>query len=135
VFRLQNRTFALARSASGYPGLNYDLNFFEHGRYRKIINETEQAQLSLQHYRCSAGSADHGYYGLVLLNISSVGNAFKEDIRMSAYLRTLNKDTIGQIQQFISSRPYAKNVVYVDKKSPNRSGTKRITKTGPRSLM
>ncbi|MEO8173865.1 MAG: permease-like cell division protein FtsX [Sediminibacterium sp.] len=58
-----------------------------------------------------------GIMGWFFLNISSVGNAFKEDIRMSAYLRTLNKDTIGQIQQFISSRPYAKNVVYVDKKS------------------
>lgn len=56
-----------------------------------------------------------GIMGWFFLNISSVGNAFKEDIRLSAYLRTLNKDTIGQIQQFISSRPYAKNVVYVDK--------------------
>ena len=27
----------------------------------------------------------------------------------------MNKDTIGQIQQFISSKPYAKGVVYVDK--------------------
>ncbi len=58
-----------------------------------------------------------GIMGWFFLNISSVGNAFKEDIRMSAYLRTLNKDTIGQIQQFIASRPYAKNVTYVDKNS------------------
>ena len=58
-----------------------------------------------------------GIMGWFFLNISSVGNAFKEDIRLSAYLRTLNKDTIGQIQQFIASRPYAKNVVYIDKKS------------------
>lgn len=58
-----------------------------------------------------------GIMGWFFLNISSVGNAFKEDIRMSAYLRTLNKDTISQIQQFISHQPYAKNVVYVDKKS------------------
>jgi cell division transport system permease protein len=58
-----------------------------------------------------------GIMGWFFLNISSVGNAFKEDIRMSAYLRTLNKDTIGQIQQFIASRPYAKNVVYIDKGS------------------
>jgi cell division transport system permease protein len=56
-----------------------------------------------------------GIMGWFFLNISSVGNAFKEDIRMSAYLRTLNKDTIGQIQQFIATKPYAKNVVYVDK--------------------
>jgi cell division transport system permease protein len=58
-----------------------------------------------------------GIMGWFFLNLTSVGNAFKEDIRMSAYLRTLNKDTIGQIQQFISSRPYAKNVTYVDKNS------------------
>jgi len=58
-----------------------------------------------------------GIMGWFFLNISSVGNAFKEDIRLSAYLRTLNKDTIGQIQQFIASRPYSKNVLYVDKNS------------------
>ncbi|MBV9986422.1 MAG: hypothetical protein JO301_02010 [Chitinophagaceae bacterium] len=58
-----------------------------------------------------------GIMGWFFLNLNSVGNAFKEDIRMSAYLRTLNKDTIGQIQQFIASRPYAKNVTYVDKNS------------------
>ncbi len=58
-----------------------------------------------------------GIMGWFFLNISSVGNAFKEDIRMSAYLRTLNKDTIGQIQQFIAGKPYAKNVTYVDKKT------------------
>lgn len=56
-----------------------------------------------------------GIMGWFFLNIKSVGNTFKEDIRMSAYLRTLNKDTISQIQQFIASRPYAKNVFYVDK--------------------
>jgi cell division transport system permease protein len=58
-----------------------------------------------------------GIMGWFFLNISSVGNAFKEDIRMSAYLRTLNKDTIGQIQQYIAGQPYAKNVVYIDKKA------------------
>jgi cell division transport system permease protein len=58
-----------------------------------------------------------GIMGWFFLNISSVGNAFKEDIRLSAYLRTLNKDTIGQIQQFIAGKPYAKNVTYVDKAS------------------
>jgi len=58
-----------------------------------------------------------GIMGWFFLNIQSVGNAFKEDIRISAYLRTLNKDTIGQIQAFISSQPFAKNVTYVDKES------------------
>lgn len=56
-----------------------------------------------------------GIMGWFFLNINSVGNAFKEDIRLSAYLRTLNKDTIGQIQQYISKQPFAKNVTYVDK--------------------
>jgi cell division transport system permease protein len=58
-----------------------------------------------------------GIMGWFFLNVNSVGNAFKEDIRLSAYLRTLNKDTIGQIQQFIASKPYAKDVIYVDKNS------------------
>ncbi|MDO9156302.1 MAG: permease-like cell division protein FtsX, partial [Sediminibacterium sp.] len=53
--------------------------------------------------------------GWFFLNLNSVGNTFKEDIRLSAYMRTLNKDTIAQIQQFIAAKPYAKNVVYVDK--------------------
>ncbi|MDQ2753578.1 MAG: permease-like cell division protein FtsX, partial [Bacteroidota bacterium] len=30
-------------------------------------------------------------------------------------LRTMNKDTIKQIQQFITGQPYAKNVQYIDK--------------------
>ena len=58
-----------------------------------------------------------GIMGWFFLNINSVGNAFKEDIRLSAYLRTLNKDTIGQIQLYISKQPFAKNVTYVDKNS------------------
>lgn len=56
-----------------------------------------------------------GIMGWFFLNINSVGNAFKEDIRLSAYLRTQNKDTIGQIQQYIVNQPFAKNVTYVDK--------------------
>lgn len=56
-----------------------------------------------------------GIMGWFFLNINSVGNAFKEDIRLSAYLRTQNKDTIGQIQQYIAHQPFAKNVTYVDK--------------------
>ena len=34
-----------------------------------------------------------GVLGWMFLNFKSVGNSFKEDIRISAYLRTLNKDT------------------------------------------
>jgi cell division transport system permease protein len=58
-----------------------------------------------------------GVMGWMLLNFSKVGNAFKEDIRMSAYLRTQNKDTIAQIQQFITSQPFAKDVKYIDKEA------------------
>ena len=56
-----------------------------------------------------------GVLGWMFLNFKSVGNSFKEDIRISAYLRTLNKDTIGMVQQYITSKPYAKNVTYVNK--------------------
>lgn len=58
-----------------------------------------------------------GVMGWVLLNFSKVGNTFKEDIRISAYLRTQNKDTITQIQQFIAAQPFAKDVKYIDKEA------------------
>ncbi len=58
-----------------------------------------------------------GIMGWFFLNINSVGNTFKEDIRVSAYLRTLNKDTISQIQAFIAERPYTKTVTYVNKQT------------------
>jgi len=56
-----------------------------------------------------------GIMGWLFLNLAQAGNAFKEDIRISAYLRTRNKDSVAQIQQYIASQPYAKNVEYVDK--------------------
>ena len=49
-----------------------------------------------------------GLMGWIFLNFRQVGNSFKEDIRISAYLRTMNKDTISMIQQFVSKQPYAK---------------------------
>ena len=58
-----------------------------------------------------------GVMGWLLLNFTRVSNTFKENIRISAYLRTQNKDTIAQIQNFISSQPYAKDVQYVNKES------------------
>ncbi|MBG9376405.1 hypothetical protein I5907_09185 [Panacibacter sp. DH6] len=58
-----------------------------------------------------------GVMGWMLLNFSKVGNTFKEDIRISAYLRTQNKDTIAQIQQFIAGQPFAKDVKYIDKEA------------------
>lgn len=58
-----------------------------------------------------------GVMGWVFLNFGRVGNSFKEDIRISAYLRTQNKDTIAQIQQFIAAQPYAKDVQYINKET------------------
>lgn len=58
-----------------------------------------------------------GVMGWLLLNFTRVSNTFKENIRISAYLRTQNKDTIAQIQNFITSQPYAKDVEYVNKES------------------
>jgi len=58
-----------------------------------------------------------GIMGWFFLNVKQAGNLFKEDIRFSAYLRTQNKDSISQIQQFIAKQPYAKEVTYVNKES------------------
>lgn len=56
-----------------------------------------------------------GIMGWLFLNLHSIGDNFKEDIRISVYLRTSDKNSIGSIQQFIASEPYAKNVEYVNK--------------------
>jgi cell division transport system permease protein len=61
-----------------------------------------------------------GVMGWILLNFSRVGNTFKEDIRISAYLRTQNQDTITSIQQFIAAQPYAKDVEYINKESAKK---------------
>lgn len=58
-----------------------------------------------------------GVMGWMLLNFSKVGPAFKEDIRLSAYLRTQNKDTIAQIKEFITTQPFAKDVQYINKEA------------------
>ncbi|MDE3234928.1 MAG: permease-like cell division protein FtsX [Bacteroidota bacterium] len=58
-----------------------------------------------------------GIMGWVFLNFERAGKAFKEDIKLQAFLRTANKDTISQIQQFISKQPYAKDVQYVNKET------------------
>jgi cell division transport system permease protein len=56
-----------------------------------------------------------GIMGWLFLNLHSIGDNFKEDIRISVYLRTSDKNNIGKIQQYIASQPYAKNVEYVNK--------------------
>jgi len=61
-----------------------------------------------------------GVMGWLFLNFNQLGNSLKEDIRISAYLRTQNKDTIAQIQSYITSQPYAKNVQYVNKETAKK---------------
>ncbi len=56
-----------------------------------------------------------GIMGWLFLNLHSIGDNFKEDIRISVYLRTSDKNAIGKIQQYIASQPYAKNVEYINK--------------------
>jgi len=58
-----------------------------------------------------------GIMGWIFLNFERAGQVFKEDIKLQAFLRTANKDTIGQIQQYIAHQPYAKDVQYVNKES------------------
>jgi cell division transport system permease protein len=56
-----------------------------------------------------------GIMGWLFLNLHSIGDNFKEDIRISVYLRTSDKNAIGKVQQYIASQPYAKNVEYINK--------------------
>lgn len=56
-----------------------------------------------------------GIMGWLFLNLHSIGDNFKEDIRISVYLKSTDKNVIGKIQGFIAGQPYAKNVEYVDK--------------------
>ena len=56
-----------------------------------------------------------GILGWIFLNFSAVGNTFKEDIRISAYLRASCKDSIAQLLQYITAKTYAKNVQYFNK--------------------
>jgi cell division transport system permease protein len=56
-----------------------------------------------------------GIMGWLFLNLQAIGDNFKEDIRISVYLRSSDKNTIGKIQQYIAGQDYAKNVEYVNK--------------------
>jgi cell division transport system permease protein len=61
-----------------------------------------------------------GIMGWFFLNSKEIATKFKEDIRINVYLRTLNKDTIGQIQQYIATQPFAKDVRYVNKEEAKK---------------
>jgi cell division transport system permease protein len=56
-----------------------------------------------------------GIMGWLFLNLRTIGDHFKEDIRISVYLKSTNKNTIGKLQAYIAGQPYAKNVEYVNK--------------------
>jgi cell division transport system permease protein len=56
-----------------------------------------------------------GIMGWLFLNLQSIGDSFKEDIRISVYVRTADKNTVGAIEKFIAIQPYAKNVEYINK--------------------
>jgi cell division transport system permease protein len=56
-----------------------------------------------------------GIMGWLFLNLHSIGDNFKEDIRISIYLRTADQSSIASIEKYISGQPYAKNVEYVNK--------------------
>ena len=56
-----------------------------------------------------------GIMGWLFLNLRTIGDHFKEDIRISVYLKSTDKNTIGKLQAYIASQPYAKNVEYVNK--------------------
>ncbi|MCX6211738.1 MAG: permease-like cell division protein FtsX [Bacteroidetes bacterium] len=56
-----------------------------------------------------------GIMGWLILNLHAIGDNFKEDIRISVYIHTTDKNTVGKIQQFIAGQEYAKNLEYIDK--------------------
>jgi len=68
-----------------------------------------------------------GVMGYIVINFNRLGKMYKENVKISAYLRTSNKDTIAQIQQFITAQPYAKNVEYIDKEAAKRIWNKDNT--------
>ena len=55
-----------------------------------------------------------GIMGWLFLNLRTIGDHFKEDIRISVYLKSTDKNTIGKLQAYIAGQPYAKNVEYVN---------------------
>lgn len=61
-----------------------------------------------------------GIVGWMFLNSKELTKTFKEDVKISVYLRTMNKDSIGAIQQFITNQPYAKDVKYINKEEAKK---------------
>jgi cell division transport system permease protein len=75
-----------------------------------------------------------GIMGWLFLNIHQISRVFKEQVPVSAYLRTLNKDTIGQIQQYIATQPYSKDVKYIDKAAAKERWNKENNESWDKTL-
>jgi cell division transport system permease protein len=58
-----------------------------------------------------------GIMGWVVLNVRAASVVLKENVKVQSFLRTANKDTISQIQQYLASQPYTKDVQYINKES------------------
>jgi cell division transport system permease protein len=57
-----------------------------------------------------------GFMGWFFINvIRQGGNALKENVAVSAYLFTNNKDSINSIRNYIAAQPYTKSVEYISK--------------------
>jgi cell division transport system permease protein len=58
-----------------------------------------------------------GITGWLFMNLKQLGDTLKENVLISAYLRTANKDSITTLQQYITEQPYSKDVQYVNKEA------------------
>ena len=56
-----------------------------------------------------------GVMGWFFINLKATANSLKEQVEVAIYLNVANKDTIAQIQRYVATQPYAKNVRYIDK--------------------
>jgi cell division transport system permease protein len=61
-----------------------------------------------------------GIMGWILISLKMTGESLKEKVRISAYLATANKDSINQVQQYITAQPYAMQVTYTDKEQAKK---------------
>lgn len=56
-----------------------------------------------------------GIMGWIFLNVREMAKSMKEEVRISAYLTTSNKDSINIIQNYLEKQPYAQKIHFVSK--------------------
>lgn len=62
-----------------------------------------------------------GLFGLLILNASKYTEVLKENVQVQVYLRnTAAQKDVDSLTSYISSRPYAKNVEYIDKETAKK---------------